>query len=176
MAIGTDAPNVDAYLSRTPWMRGADLMADDTARFWAKVNVAGPDECWVWIAARNTRGYGTFRWEGRTASAHRVSYEIHNGSIPEGMSICHTCDNRWCVNPAHLFLGTHAQNMADMKSKNRAVGHMGEKHPSAKLTDDDVRAIRTDTSSTLKELAARYGVSFGLIGHIRHRRNWSHLD
>lgn len=157
------------------WAHGSRDSADSVGRFWAKVTKGGSDTCWVWNAARNTRGYGTFRWEGRTVSAHRVAYELHYGPIPEGMSICHSCDNPWCVNPAHLFLGTHAENMADMKVKGRAVGFAGESHPSAKLTEEDVRAIRSDSTHTWKQLAAQYGVTAGLIGHVKRRESWTNV-
>lgn len=80
-------------------------------RFWTKVNVQ--DGCWLWTASRSSKGYGMFWFEGQTVSAHRFSYELYNGSIPEGMVVRHKCDNPPCVNPDHLELGTQAANERD---------------------------------------------------------------
>lgn len=104
-------------------------------RFWSMVGKGDEGECWDWVAGVSNRGYGTIRWpvEGgpatRTTSAHRVSYAIANGPIPAGLHVCHTCDRPICVNPAHLFLGTHADNMADRSAKGRLVNpNLGVTH------------------------------------------------
>lgn len=89
-------------------------------RFWAKVQKAGPDDCWPWLASRMPKGYGKLGIASTTPKlAHRVSWELHYGPIPEGLFVCHRCDNPPCVNPAHLFLGTCTDNLRDMVAKGR---------------------------------------------------------
>jgi DNA-binding XRE family transcriptional regulator len=106
-------------------------------------------------------------------AAHRVAYEVYRGPIPDGMHVCHKCDNRICVNPDHLFLGTHAENMADMSKKNRQA--RGADNGSAKLTEIDVRAIRAENSKSQSELGKDYGVSQSYISKIKRRESWKHV-
>lgn len=129
-------------------------------RFWPKVDKRGPDECWEWNSARNPRGYGHFVILRQDYRAHRISYELANGPIPEGMHVMHMCDNPPCVNPAHLRLGDHTENMHDMRRKDR--------DPRVTLTVDDVRHIRAelaanDCNDTRATLADRYKVKRGVI-------------
>ena len=92
--------------------------AENLRRFWSKVNKS--DDCWTWTASCNKWGYGQFRLNGRCVLAHRAAYVFEHGPIPDGLFVMHLCDNPPCVNPAHLTLGTHTDNMADMKAKGRS--------------------------------------------------------
>lgn len=88
-----------------------EFTEEQSKRFWAKVNKKGDNECWEWIAAKNNKGYGQFRIGGVSKSTHRISYIIHKGEMPDGLMICHTCNNPTCINPNHLYAGTGKDNM-----------------------------------------------------------------
>lgn len=153
-------------------------MTRDEVRFWAKVVEFG--ECWVWTAAATPKGYGTFGFLGKNVYAHRWSYSRYVGPIPYKKQVCHRCDNPRCVRPSHLFVGTPAENTADMVAKGRARGgsNKGSDHPSAKLTEVDVMEIRkiyACREATQAELAERFGVVKGLIGLITRRKIWRHV-
>lgn len=138
-------------------------------RFWAFVNVQSPDECWEWGGGRLVAGYGHFWALQKTHKAHRFSYALAHGPIPEGMCVCHTCDNPGCVNPGHLFLGTNADNMADKVRKGRQA--TGERHGRNKLTADDVENIRANRMNMRhKELAELYGVHRSTVSEIVNHR------
>lgn len=134
-----------------------------------------PDEngCWLWPGGIESNGYGRAKHDGKVWWVHRLSYVHHHGPIREGALVCHHCDVRHCVNPEHLFLGTPADNTADMVSKGRH--RVGERAPNAKLTEADVLAIRADTRG-LEAIAAAYGVSGPTVSEIKKRRTWKHLD
>jgi hypothetical protein len=145
-------------------------------RFWGKVDHSG-DGCWVWRAGRNRRGYGTFRLKSGSALAHRVAFELEHGPIPPGMHVCHHCDNPPCVNPAHLFLGTDADNVADMmaKGRKRTVVPTGESHPSAKLTWAKVAEIRRLYAAgghSQRDLGRQFGVGLCAIQGVVTRKTW----
>jgi len=102
--------------------------AKTEARFWAKVRLGSPGECWEWTASRNATGYGQFCFGGTKRRAHRVAYALTHGEIPAGMCALHRCDNPPCVNPAHLFLGTQEDNNADRDEKGRQRSPCGDRH------------------------------------------------
>jgi hypothetical protein len=144
-------------------------------RFWSKVNRRGPDDCWEWQAGlRGTLGYGQFWHDGTNRNAHRVAYLLERGPIPEGLVVRHQCDNPACVNPAHLELGTYAQNSADMVERGRQNSPIGERHGQRKLTEQQVMEIRS-SNEPQQALAVRYGMTQTAIGSVRRGKTWSHL-
>lgn len=146
-------------------------------RFWRKVRKTR--SCWVWIGARNDKSYGHLRVDGKDMYAHRWSWILANGAIPDGLLVLHKCDRRWCVKPDHLFLGTHKDNSADMWAKGRGVGGSvrGENHHCAKLNDEMVRQIREayEKGSTQVDLSKRFNVAQTNISRIVKRRAWKHV-
>lgn len=146
--------------------------------FFDRVEMIPFHDCWEWIGSKDTGGYGTFpkkTKEGYTnCKAHRLSWEVNIGPIPAGLCVLHKCDNRGCVRPDHLFLGTQKENIYDMLAKKRNKAPQGAAHHKAKLSDIDVKNIRASTGS-LKELAAKYSVHTSQISAIRTRRTWKHI-
>lgn len=123
------------------------------SRFWSKVDKRGPDDCWPWAAARLPRGYGHFSLNGRAVGAHRVAYELSTGSIPSGLFVLHSCDNPPCCNPAHLRVGTPADNMRDKVDRGRA------RTIPRRLTDEQAREIRARAKTESQSALSR---EFGL--------------
>lgn len=134
------------------------------------------DGCWDWAGAKKTSGYGNVYWNGKYDTAHRVSYLIHHGEIPEGFFVCHRCDNPSCVNPAHLFVGSPRDNIRDMMRKGRGglVTKPGSQHLNARLTEADVAKIieRRKGGEKIKEIAADFGVTASNISYICSGKSW----
>lgn len=124
--------------------------------------------CILWIGKTERDGYGLLRCFGRTINAHRAAWIVKHGPVPDGMLVCHKCDVRACVNPDHLFLGTHADNMRDMAVKGRANRFSYDRHPGTKLTREQRAEIARDNSPYWK-IGARYGVSQSLVCLIKKR-------
>ncbi len=135
-------------------------------RFWSKVDVGNPDECWEWISFRDSEGFGHFSIKGRQYYSHRVAWYLTFGRISKGLCVCHHCDNPSCVTPSHLFLGTQRDNLQDASRK----GHWG------KLTADDVREIREILSEgdwSRQEIADAFGVRRSHISRIKRGKKWA---
>jgi len=160
-------------------------------RFWRHVDTSG--DCWLWQASVDTSGYGQIsNGAGRLVMAHRLSYELAHGPIPPGRLVCHKCDTPRCVNPAHLFLGSHVDNAADMVAKGRSARGdassarlhperrpRGATHPKARLTEAQVVDLRqryAAGTTTQRALAREYGVSRATIVAALERRSWHHVD
>ena len=149
-------------------------MSDAITRFREQVD--DRHSCWLWTGKLTNTGYASFNatYEGQTFwKAHRFAYRVFKGPIPKGMCVLHTCDNRFCVNPDHLHLGTPADNAKQRESRGR--GTHGELNGRAKITEQDVRDIRNSTESC-SELARRYGLHDSHIGRIRTREKWAHVE
>lgn len=140
-------------------------------RFWRRVEKS--EGCWLWTGPLDQYGYGRLTVRDRHAAAHRVAWALTNGPIPGGLQVLHRCDNPPCVCPDHLFLGTQADNLADAVGKGRLVLR-GSGASGAKLTEDDIRAIRASDDRQVA-MASRYGVTQAAISAIRLRKTWAHL-
>lgn len=160
-----------------------NLTEDELARFWEKVGPPDANGCLPWVASLTRYGYGVIKIRKRRPAASRVSYLIHFGAFDLSMDVLHTCDNRKCVNPKHLFLGTQLDNMRDMDAKGRrkSVGFdylriSGPNCTHARLTLPQVLEIRERRSrrEKLRVLAAEFGVSEATISLVARKLNWRH--
>ena len=155
----------------------------DNDRFWAKVHKDRDTGCWLWVGCKNHGGYGYFHVSATKTKkahmevAHRISYIWKNGAIPEGVKVLHNCpagDNPACVNPDHLFLGTHEDNMQDCKQK----GRMRREGPRVHLTEEQAIEVieKLAEGKSQRSLAGEYGVSVSAIHGIAKGRRWIHLE
>lgn len=129
--------------------------------------------CWEWVGSKDSGGYGLISRKSKTLRAHRVSYEAYNGEIPNGMVVCHSCDNPSCINPGHLRADTQKNNVIDRELRNRR-NVVGESVGTAKLTKDDVLAIRSSDKS-LSELSKFYNVDRSSVWNAKTGKTWKHL-
>lgn len=152
-------------------------------RFDAKYRICADTKCWIWTGGKNKSGYGTMAPTEFGTLAHRISYGLHVGPIPEGEGahgtcVCHKCDNAACVNPDHLFLGSNAENMLDRDSKGRHRPLRGSANGHSRLAEAEVQEIRQLLNAGIRQadIAERFGVSQATISDIKLRRIWSHVE
>ncbi len=152
----------------------------EAERFWSKVSPEPNTGCWLWVGSVSWQGYGRAWLGGRCVLAHRASWAESFGPIPCGLHALHRCDNPPCVNPAHLFLGTNAENVADRDRKGRgargaSVSNRGERNGSHKLTREAVREIRASVGATQDALARRYGVTQAVVWRVLRGISWKEV-
>ncbi|SRR6266478_4076534 len=145
-------------------------------RLYSKVEILD-NGCWRYTGGLNGRGYGNFWLDGKTCSAHVVSFELHNGPVLEGMQVCHSCDYKPCINPEHLFVGTQQDNTDDMIAKGRGR-FKGEESGQAKLTAEDVMYIKRliEDGYSVSSIADLYNMTYQAIRHIKIGRSWRHVQ
>lgn len=181
-------PNLVQYGDRDSWslspanvpvkearVRQIILTLKDIERFWSRVDRSGgPNACWPWQGYKKPDGYGVVRFCGKNERAHRVAFMLTHGYWPEPFGL-HECDNPPCCNPTHVHPGTVATNAQEMVERGRSAA--GERHPDAKLAEDDVRKIRAAVSEGVshRTLASQYGLDRGTIGRIARCEIWKQV-
>lgn len=153
------------------------MAPNHVANFWAKVDKSPhPLGCWEWRAAMHYKGYGLYRFDLKTHKAHRLSYRMAFGEIDQAIKVCHACDNRKCVNPAHLWLGTDKDNSDDKHAKGRANPPRGENNGGGgKLTWEkvrEIRRIRSEEGLSQQAIADMFNITQTMVSNIVGNRNW----
>ena len=149
----------------------------DVQRFWSKVTIGDADACWKWTGGK-TQGYGIFVSMGKSKRAHRIAWELHHGTeMPDDLLACHTCDHRDCVNPHHIYPGTHQNNADDTTARGRRSHAKGEDAGNSKLTRNDVLSIvaRYNAGESGRAIALDYDITFSTIHRIMSGDTWPHL-
>jgi hypothetical protein len=153
------------------------IIKDPVERFWKNVSVVqNKFDCLEWIGRTSYKGYGVMKINNKTVQAHRFSYQIHKGTIPDGMLVCHLCDNPKCVSPSHLFLGTIQDNNLDRDRKQRNA--LGERNGKSKLTLDDVRKIKRlyQSGYSTKEIVKIMNLNHSTVTNIKLGRSWRWVE
>lgn len=188
-----DSHGIDVCVITHGWPRVKFPVCEEMLlRFRRRVDISGgPDACWPWTGRVHIKGYGLCDYDKRPGTAHRMSWVLHSGKhIPDGLMVCHRCDNPICCNPSHLFIGTAQQNSDDMKNKGRsATGEKsgmhkrpdkrspGELHGQSKFRNEDIIEIRRLCSGGIAhaEIASRFGTSKAYVSSIARRLRWKHI-
>jgi hypothetical protein len=155
--------------------RALEWLPGVQARFMASCVPEPNSGCWLWGRSGTEVGYGHIFVAGRKRYAHRLSFEMFHGPIPEGACVCHRCDVPACVNPDHLFLGSIAENNRDMLEKGRRASFVGEMNGAAKVSRDEVLAIRAAAGS-VSSISRRFGYSRCTVREIRGGKRWAHIQ
>lgn len=162
------------HRARAPKLSTVCDLKSPEVRFWEKVNKT--EDCWEWQGFVDNMGYGRFNEQGNSFTTHRASWEFTNGRITGGLWVLHKCDNRRCVRPEHLFLGTPLENIADMLGKKRHyTGPHPWKSPLVAAQVVEIRKLRGD-GTPAKDIATKFGVSTTCIYDVIHRRSWAHVE
>jgi hypothetical protein len=146
-------------------------------RFKIKMSKKTSTGCIEWLGNKNTHGYGCLSIKNKTESAHRISFELFVGTVTENMCVLHKCDNRKCVNPDHLFLGTAKDNAVDRSMKGRNYDQKGSRHPASKFTEEQIKLIRNlhEKGKSQAEIARKFNATPGNIYNIISRKTWIHV-